>query len=270
MIQTPGDHHVGPMWCSAAIEEDCAIYAKQGMSSIAEGRLECRCPRCSYEMPSTTSLRPTASCSLAGFGQKIGVDGHGSWALSTRIEFVLLLSRSLSDTPVVLCLGTGTDAPNPEFPFQVSRPSDYAPNQDVKAAATSLLVRTPSLWPQEKPAGPLPEVGERVIAISASCFLRHSDRSRLLSDRFVGGRRFRLSRSRRQRLHSPHHRRKQPPGQMTLGQHQPVVAGVFDQPPTCFHAPLLQAGQRLTVDPPGQHQLPLEVPQVVGEWSEWL
>jgi hypothetical protein len=48
---------------------------------------------------------------------------------------------------------------------------------------------------------------------------------------------------------------------MTLRQDQPIIAGMFHQPPARLHQPLLQAGQRLTVDLPGQHQ-PSQVPRL--------
>jgi hypothetical protein len=51
---------------------------------------------------------------------------------------------------------------------------------------------------------------------------------------------------------------------MALGQHQPVVSGMFHQATARLHQPLLQAGQRPTVNPSGQHQPPPQVPQVVS------
>ncbi len=51
------------------------------------------------------------------------------------------------------------------------------------------------------------------------------------------------SASSRQRQHRdlPQHAGKQPPRQMALRQHQPVVARVFDEPSAGLHQPLLQA-----------------------------
>ncbi len=50
---------------------------------------------------------------------------------------------------------------------------------------------------------------------------------------------------------------------MPLGQQQPVVARVLDQPSAGFHQPLLQAGQRPGGDPRRQRQPPPQVPEVV-------
>jgi hypothetical protein len=44
---------------------------------------------------------------------------------------------------------------------------------------------------------------------------------------------------------------------MSFGQQQPVVAGMFHQPSTSLHQPLLQAGQRPVLDSLGQRQPPL-------------
>ena len=46
----------------------------------------------------------------------------------------------------------------------------------------------------------------------------------------------------------PYHSRKQPPCEMALGQHQPVVPRVLDEPAAGLHHPLLQTGQRLILD----------------------
>jgi len=40
---------------------------------------------------------------------------------------------------------------------------------------------------------------------------------------------------------------------------------MFHQPTARLHQPLLQAGQRPTADPLGQHEPPPQVPQVVGK-----
>ena len=69
----------------------------------------------------------------------------------------------------------------------------------------------------------------------------------------------------RQRPDPPQHLAKQAPVQMSLGQPQTVVPRVLDQSSTSLHQPLLQAGERPTLDPQGQRQPPSEVPQVVGE-----
>ena len=47
----------------------------------------------------------------------------------------------------------------------------------------------------------------------------------------------------RQSGNLPQHRAKQPPRQVALRQHQPVVARVFEQPATGLDQPLLQTGQ---------------------------
>ena len=57
-------------------------------------------------------------------------------------------------------------------------------------------------------------------------------------------------------LRSAHHAPEQPPGQVALRQHQPVVPRVLDQPAAGLHQPLLQAGQGPTFDLLRQHQPP--------------
>ena len=66
---------------------------------------------------------------------------------------------------------------------------------------------------------------------------------------------------------SPHHGFEESPRQMTLRKEQPVIASVFHQPAARLHQPLLHAGQRPTVDPPRQGQLP-QVPQFVGNHAQ--
>src|ERR1039458_9093493 len=65
----------------------------------------------------------------------------------------------------------------------------------------------------------------------------------------------------RQRTDPPYHARKQLPGQMALGQQQPVIPGVLDQSATRLHQSLLQARQRPVADPVWQHQPPPQIPQ---------
>jgi hypothetical protein len=45
----------------------------------------------------------------------------------------------------------------------------------------------------------------------------------------------------RQSPDPPQHLAKQTPVQMPLGQQEPIIAGMLDQPAACFHQPLLQA-----------------------------
>ena len=71
-----------------------------------------------------------------------------------------------------------------------------------------------------------------------------------------------------QRINPPYHAPEQPPREMTLGQHQPVVPPVFHQPAAGLHQALLQAAQRPVVNPPRQHQPPPEIPQVVGNYAQ--
>ena len=70
-----------------------------------------------------------------------------------------------------------------------------------------------------------------------------------------------LSRRRRQRRDLPQHAGKQPPRQMPLGQQQPVVARMLDQPPAGFYQPLLQAGQRPLLTPAGNTKPPAQIAQ---------
>ena len=52
----------------------------------------------------------------------------------------------------------------------------------------------------------------------------------------------------RQRIHSPDHAPKRPPGQMARGQIQPVVPRMLDQPPPVLIDPPLQTRQRPVLD----------------------
>jgi hypothetical protein len=74
-----------------------------------------------------------------------------------------------------------------------------------------------------------------------------------------------LSRRHRQRRKPPHDRSEQPPRQVPFGQKSRVVPGVFDQTTTRLHRALLQARQRLRVDPLRQREPPPQIPQVVGD-----
>jgi len=51
---------------------------------------------------------------------------------------------------------------------------------------------------------------------------------------------------------------------MAFHQLQPVAAGVYDQPPSRLHQPLLQVGQQSVADLPGQRQSPPEISQFIG------
>src|ERR1039457_5250957 len=72
----------------------------------------------------------------------------------------------------------------------------------------------------------------------------------------------------RQPRDSPEHTAKQPPRQMALRQQEPVVAGMFHQPSSGLHQPLLQAGQRPVLDPLGQPQPPPQIAQVVSQHTQ--
>src|ERR1035441_4547297 len=78
----------------------------------------------------------------------------------------------------------------------------------------------------------------------------------------------RLSRRKRQPRDSPEHTAKQPPRQMALRQQEPVVAGMFHQPSSGLHQPLLQAGQRPVLDSLGQRQPPPQIAQVVSQHTQ--
>src|ERR1039458_4586010 len=78
----------------------------------------------------------------------------------------------------------------------------------------------------------------------------------------------RLSRRKRQPRDSPEHTAKQPPRHMALRQQEPVVAGMFHQPSSGLHQPLLQAGQRPVLDPLGQRQPPPQIAQVVSQHTQ--
>src|ERR1700730_423785 len=67
-----------------------------------------------------------------------------------------------------------------------------------------------------------------------------------------------LTRWHRQRRDPAQHAPKQPPREVTFCQQPPVISGVLDQPPACFHQPLLQACQRPGVDSLRQHEPPPE------------
>jgi len=52
----------------------------------------------------------------------------------------------------------------------------------------------------------------------------------------------------RESRHPLQHRSEQPPGQMTLRQQQPIIAGMFHQPAARLHQPLLETRQRPVPD----------------------
>src|ERR1019366_374110 len=78
----------------------------------------------------------------------------------------------------------------------------------------------------------------------------------------------RLSRRKRQPSDPPEHTAKQPFRQMALRQQQPIIAGMFHQPSTRLHQPLLQAGQRPVLDLLGQRQPPPQIAQVVSQHTQ--
>ena len=57
-------------------------------------------------------------------------------------------------------------------------------------------------------------------------------------------------------------------GSDTLGQQQPVIPRVLDQPTAGLHQPVLQARQRPTLDPVRQSEPSPQVAQVVGQHAE--
>src|ERR1017187_1633254 len=71
-----------------------------------------------------------------------------------------------------------------------------------------------------------------------------------------------------QRVNPPDHAHEQPPCEMALCQHQPVVPCVLDQSAARLHQPLLQTGQRPVLGLLRQHQPPPEVSQVVGDEAQ--
>ena len=71
-----------------------------------------------------------------------------------------------------------------------------------------------------------------------------------------------------QRPDPPEHRPEQPPRQVALGQQEPVVPGVLDQPPTRLDEALLETCQRRAIDAPWQHQPPPEIPEVVRQHAQ--
>ena len=72
----------------------------------------------------------------------------------------------------------------------------------------------------------------------------------------------------RQRPDPSQHVAEQPPVQIPLGQQQPVIPRVLDQPTAGLHQPVLQARQRPTLDPVRQSEPSPQVAQVVGQHAE--
>ncbi len=72
----------------------------------------------------------------------------------------------------------------------------------------------------------------------------------------------------RQRGKPRQHLAEQPAVEMPLGQQQPVVPRVLNQPPAGLHQAVLQACQRPALDPARQPQPPPQVAQVVGQHGE--
>ena len=72
----------------------------------------------------------------------------------------------------------------------------------------------------------------------------------------------------RQRPDPSQHVAEQPPVQIPLGQQQPVMPRVLDQPTSGLHQPVLQARQRPTLDPVRQSEPSPQVAQVVGQHAE--
>ena len=85
-------------------------------------------------------------------------------------------------------------------------------------------------------------------------FIRHLSFVNLLSTHLLAA--APLSTRQRQGADPPNHASKKPPVQMSFRQQQPVVAGMFHQPSTGLHQPLLQARQRPVLDSLGQRQPP--------------
>jgi len=92
-------------------------------------------------------------------------------------------------------------------------------------------------------------------------------RASLVIEIFCGVRRT-LPRCQGQKGDPPHHASKQSPRQVTLGQEEPVVAGLLDQTSAGLYQPLLQAGERPVLDPLGQHQPSPQVPQIVRDRAQ--
>jgi hypothetical protein len=59
-----------------------------------------------------------------------------------------------------------------------------------------------------------------------------------------------------------------PPRQIPLGQHQPVISSVLDQPPTRLDDALLETGERPGLHSRRQHESPPQVPEVVRQHAE--
>ena len=81
---------------------------------------------------------------------------------------------------------------------------------------------------------------------TATCpigFLRHLFVLGISLDRFLCWPKPELPRRHWQPSNPPYHDPEQTPRQMTLRQEQPIIAGMFNQPPARLHQPLLQAGQ---------------------------
>ena len=58
---------------------------------------------------------------------------------------------------------------------------------------------------------------------------------------------------------------EQPPGQVALGQQEPVVTGVPDQSPARLDEALLETGERPRIDPRWQDEPPPQIAQVVRQ-----
>src|SRR5664280_2870224 len=69
----------------------------------------------------------------------------------------------------------------------------------------------------------------------------------------------RLSRRKRQPGEPPEHTAKQPFRQVALRQQQPIIAGMFHQPSSRLHQPLLQTRERPVLDSLGQRQPPPQI-----------
>jgi hypothetical protein len=90
----------------------------------------------------------------------------------------------------------------------------------------------------------------------------------LLSDGLYFPLKLQLPRWQRQRCNPPYHAPKEPSREVAFRQQQPIAPGVLYRPAAGLHQPLLQAGQRPTLDPPGQRQPPPQIPQVVGNQAQ--
>ena len=72
----------------------------------------------------------------------------------------------------------------------------------------------------------------------------------------------------RQQCDPAQHRSESPSIEVSFRQEKPIVAGMFHQPSSGLHQPLLQTGKRPVIDSSGQCQSPPQIPQVVSEHAQ--